>query len=357
MKLNQLTFTRFIAAILIVFFHFGNNTILASSNITAPIVKQANLGVSYFFILSGFVMMIAYSHKKLDFKQYYLNRFARIFPAYFFSLMLILLYQIVHHFPINWRAFLLNFFAIQAWFPGYATSFNFTGWSLSVEVFFYLCFPILLHYFYQKFHKKEILISVILVWLVTQLFFHYSLNTYYKSDSSFSHDLLFYFPSMHLSSFLVGNATGIFYLYLVDKKQHSDFYQLLLIFLLISLYLLLKYPPPVNFHNGLLAILFVPIILSLSLVEKSMPIITSKLSIFLGEISYGIYILQYPVIIYSPAICKRIGIPDGFYSYLICLCIVSALSYFFLEQPLRRFISNGFRWSNLPKGNAKNTFV
>ena len=41
----------------------------------------------------------------------------------------------------------------------------------------------------------------------------------------------------------------------------------------------------------------VPIILSLSLVEKSMPILTSRFSVFLGEISYGIYILQYPVIV------------------------------------------------------------
>lgn len=45
---EQLTFTRFIAALSIVVYHFGDIYPPFNSSILAPIVKNANLGVSYF---------------------------------------------------------------------------------------------------------------------------------------------------------------------------------------------------------------------------------------------------------------------------------------------------------------------
>ncbi|MDW5290748.1 hypothetical protein [Formosa sp. PL04] len=64
MRLEQITFTRFLAAISIVIFHHGKNIFPFNQEGVSFIIKQANIGVSYFFILSGFVMVIAYGNKK-----------------------------------------------------------------------------------------------------------------------------------------------------------------------------------------------------------------------------------------------------------------------------------------------------
>lgn len=91
MRIEQLTFTRFIAAIAIVIFHFGKESYLFNSDYVSFIFRQAHLGVSYFFILSGFVMIIAYGNKKnINFIEYIKNRLARIYPVYLLAIVLFL---------------------------------------------------------------------------------------------------------------------------------------------------------------------------------------------------------------------------------------------------------------------------
>lgn len=94
MRIDQLTFTRFIAAILMAIFHFEKESPLFNNSYLDFIIRKANIGVSYFFVLSGFVMIIAYSNqKKIYWKTYLKNRFARIYPIYFSSLLLVLFGQ------------------------------------------------------------------------------------------------------------------------------------------------------------------------------------------------------------------------------------------------------------------------
>jgi peptidoglycan/LPS O-acetylase OafA/YrhL len=87
MRIEQLTFTRFIAAVAVVIFHFGREVFPFQHPILQPLVLSANIGVSYFFILSGFVMIIAYNKQpNIDYKQFYISRIARIFPAFLVSI-------------------------------------------------------------------------------------------------------------------------------------------------------------------------------------------------------------------------------------------------------------------------------
>ncbi len=81
MRIEQLTFTRFIAAISIVIFHYGRN--ITPLNYCDFVFCQANMAVSYFFVLSGFVMAIAYrDNKRVHFGRFIQRRFARIYPVY-----------------------------------------------------------------------------------------------------------------------------------------------------------------------------------------------------------------------------------------------------------------------------------
>ena len=163
MRLEQLTFTRFLAALSILIFHYGQGIEIFYNQYTTFIFEQANVGVSYFFILSGFVMIIAYGNKeKIIFWDFLKNRLARIYPIYFLAIILILISKLLKE---NTSDLILNLLMIQSWVPSKALTVNFPGWSLSVELFFYALFPFLLNYVYSK---KTILFSTINIWLYVE---------------------------------------------------------------------------------------------------------------------------------------------------------------------------------------------
>lgn len=347
MRVEQLTFTRFIAAIAIVVFHFGKNSPLFSNDYVAFIFNSANIGVSYFFILSGFVMIIAYRNKTVSFFNYLKNRFARIYPVYILAILLVVVNQSFNLFKI--KDLFLNITMFQSWFSGRATTINYPGWSLSVELFFYLSFPFLLNFIYSKKNLKSITIVILGFWLLSQILFHAIL---YGNISIPFYDVqdLFYHPIMHFNEFLIGNLAGIYFL----KKScisNNKNYLPLIISLIIVLLLFLRFKLGVNYHNGFLAIIFVPIIFLLSssndLISK---FISKKPFVFLGEISYSIYILQVPIWMFLTdyrmnryfGLNKELDITIVFFVRLIILILFSSLCYLYFEKPLRQKIKNYF---------------
>lgn len=341
MKLEQLTFTRFIAAISIVIFHYGLDVFPFNHGLANILLKQANVVVSYFFILSGFVMIIAYGDKdKIEFGDFMKRRLARIYPAYFLAIIVFLFYFLVQFKPFDIKGLILNFTFLQSWIPGYALSFNAPGWSLSVEMFFYLLFPLLFNYFYKRYSVNKLLIPILLLFVTSQILLHVlRYSTFYKGFPSASNDLIFFFPLMHLSEFLVGNIAGLFFLKGV-KKRNYDFYIFMLIIILI---LLLISHSGINYHNGMLAFVFVPLIILISSNNGiSTKILTTKYLVFLGEISYGIYIFQKPVFFWVSGILKYYNINNSalnFYLTVTVLLILSAISYKFIETPLRKIVN------------------
>ena len=55
-RLGRLTPLRFVAALLVVLFHFGGSVLAADAPWLRPIVSHGSVAVSFFFCLSGFVM-------------------------------------------------------------------------------------------------------------------------------------------------------------------------------------------------------------------------------------------------------------------------------------------------------------
>ena len=84
-----MTGLRCFAAINIVFFHFSNPQWFG---FLAPVVNAGFISVSYFILLSGFVLAYNYAERarngELDRKRFWEARFTRIYPIYFLSLLL-----------------------------------------------------------------------------------------------------------------------------------------------------------------------------------------------------------------------------------------------------------------------------
>ncbi|MBC7412816.1 MAG: acyltransferase [Bacteroidia bacterium] len=343
MRIEQLTFTRFVAALSIVVFHYGKNIAPFNHLSISFLFTQANVGVSYFFILSGFVMIIAYGNQLvINTLEYYKNRIARIYPVYFLAIVLVFTFKLFGKSVINVVDLALNIFSLQAWIPGKALSFNGVGWSLSVEFLFYALFPFLFNYIYSKKYSFKWLSSVILlVFVVTQLVLHWFLSSvYYHGFPSPGHDFIYYFPLMHLNEFLIGNAVGL--LFIKQLKHKTGSYDIPIISLVVLIGIVLKYPIGLEFHNGLLAILFVPLIVFVALNNGLLTrIMKLKWFVYLGEISFGVYILQRPVFNYSNFLFGKLGVQNPtflFYVAIVVLVIVAGLSYSFIETPLRYYI-------------------
>lgn len=152
MKLPQLTFTRFIAALGVVFLHYGAPSIVKLIPESGKIFLYLNSLVSYFFLLSGFILVISSTTKSnlTTNRQFWLNRFARIYPLYLFALLLaafLLATMGDQQFFYVKSSFIkpasASVLLVQAWIPDYAFYLNYPRWSLSVEALFYVLFPFL----------------------------------------------------------------------------------------------------------------------------------------------------------------------------------------------------------------------
>ncbi|RUL91988.1 acyltransferase [Verrucosispora sp. FIM060022] len=147
-RLPSLTGLRWIAALLVFGFHAGTMRIIAEPDYQAVVGKVFTLGLSgvqFFFILSGFVLV--WSARPGDSRRrFWRRRFAKIYPNHVLLWALAMGAAVWFADPINPVAALENLFLIQAWDPrpGYFYSVNNVSWSLSCELFFYLCLPLVL---------------------------------------------------------------------------------------------------------------------------------------------------------------------------------------------------------------------
>ena len=144
--LPALTGLRCFAALNIVFFHFSNPKWFGPF---APIVDNGFTSVSFFLLMSGYILAYNYSDRaaagQLSKRGFWIARFSRLYPIYVFALLLSLgmLWQ-------EWGArthgqfvlgVVLTPLLLQGWHPLLATFWNTPAWTMCTEAFFYLIFP------------------------------------------------------------------------------------------------------------------------------------------------------------------------------------------------------------------------
>ncbi len=142
--LPALTGLRFVAAMMILMHHMTE-----VFNFPPDIGRLLPLvnGVSFFFILSGFILTHVYRGDMDNGRRrkFYLARFARIWPSHIACMVLLAILVRAPRLTTDeaWIGFLTNFSLLQAWIPNPRIFFslNAVSWTLSVEAFFYLLFP------------------------------------------------------------------------------------------------------------------------------------------------------------------------------------------------------------------------
>ncbi len=350
MNFPQLTFTRFLAASMVVFFHYSLNVSRFQGDLLHNFISQGSIAVSYFFVLSGLVMTFAYEPQKIDgtFSQrkFFIFRFARIAPLYYLAFIATLFFEIfLYHKPEKIFSVALQFFGLQAWVPGYSLDVNYVSWSVSVEFFFYLTFPILLNWMRKLSMKKLVLLSF-LFWTASQ-FGHIFLKSIDTGAHYSLSQLNLYHPFALLSCFTTGISVGLIIIRQKEITKIPPAFSFIAISIsIVALFFILSTQ---NFilpwvHNGLLAPIFLLLIIGL-IYDKTFvsKIFSSKPLIFLGEISFGIYLLQHPVELAFRSLLDKIGPSESlvrFAVYFSLLIFISAITYLFFEKPVRKLIRN-----------------
>ncbi|MGY1719461.1 acyltransferase family protein [Blastococcus sp. SYSU DS0552] len=148
-RLDSLTGLRFVAALLV----FGSHLIATFeftpvADTVYPYLEPGAAGVSFFFILSGFVL--TWTHRPGDRAgPFYRRRFARIAPAYWVAVIAFIPLNALAR-PEETGTLLLHmapqFLGLHAWIPDsdYYWAGNGVTWSISCEMFFYALFPLLI---------------------------------------------------------------------------------------------------------------------------------------------------------------------------------------------------------------------
>jgi peptidoglycan/LPS O-acetylase OafA/YrhL len=161
-RIYPLTSVRFFAASLVLFHHsvriflpvFSGRGVHGVPGDMAGIVSLAfPVSASFFFFLSGYVLSFVYLHNVqiVDKSNFFAARFARLYPLYFVVLVLDmpeLLVPEVQRYGIKIgltktaEIFAANVVMLQVWKGSRLLRINLPSWSLCVEAFFYVCFPL-----------------------------------------------------------------------------------------------------------------------------------------------------------------------------------------------------------------------
>lgn len=152
--LPSLTGMRWAAAFLVFCLHIVVTSMLApasaGSKVASLLFGAGEIGVSFFFVLSGFVLM--WSARPGDSPlRFWRRRLARVYPVHVVTALLAVLLaatlgQLAG--PDNFYgvpslgSFLANLFLVHSWIPGQQQSLNTVSWTLACEAFFYLTFPL-----------------------------------------------------------------------------------------------------------------------------------------------------------------------------------------------------------------------
>lgn len=148
---KSLTGLRFIAASMVYFLHFNP---LSTKETFGGIINEFHTGVTIFFVLSGFLISYRYGGIKIEYKKYFVNRFARIYPVFFLFTLITYIINPVKS-PVE---VFLNFTLLKAFFTKYLFTGITQGWTLTVEESFY-AFALIL--FLLRKYKYYIFIAIL----------------------------------------------------------------------------------------------------------------------------------------------------------------------------------------------------
>ena len=311
--------------------------------------KGGFIGVDIFFVISGYlitsiILKELVTTGSFSFKHFYERRVRRILPALLFVMLVSLPFAWMYLLPSGF----IDFSKSILYSLGFSSNFYFhysgqqygaeSGlfkpflhtWSLSVEEQFYILFPIVLIFTFKYFRKY--LIHILILGFVISLGLAEWTSRNYPSVS-------FYFIHTRMWELLAGSILAYYEITLGHRSQHKKLNLILPFIGLILIGHSILFFNDKIFHPSfytLSPIIGVCLIIWFSNKDELITkVLSTKLFVGIGLISYSLYLWHYPLF----AFIKTTGLVMGNMTFKLLLIpillICSVISYHFVEKPFR----------------------
>jgi peptidoglycan/LPS O-acetylase OafA/YrhL len=365
-NIKALTGLRFIAAFYIFLFHIDmpyRNPLTYLHPRVEVLIQQGRLGVTLFFVLSGFILTYSHLHsftftKPEGFRSIFpflYKRLARIYPVYLTGLLLCLGISAYYKSLPELKIIVLSATFLLSYFPGLAMQwYDGAAWSVGNEVFFYLMFPfafVLL----RSFNHKVLLLILLAIFIILGSIIRILTTGYLPRPYPAIFDWFYCFPPTRFPEFLTGVVAAL----LVFKFNWKIPVWVSLFLLAISAFFLSTTPPPMV-HNWLILPTFVALLAVLAQPEQSFIFkwLGSKPMQYLGQISYSFYIIQIPLtfILINLIIEKKLNQADWKIAPIAFLINLAGaiLLYEVIEKNAHSFLMRLYRKNKKPLFHTEN---
>lgn len=313
-----------------------------------PYLSGGFLGVDMFFVLSGFLITSLLLNEirgtgKIALWPFYLRRLRRLMPA---LVLMLALYAIVapflwpdspHHLrDIVVSALYLSDYGMALFnIPGMPLSHT---WSLSVEEHYYLVWPLLLLWAVRKYPDRR------LVWAMFAFYLTATLWRWFCVEAGRGHSSVFFSFDTRLSGLMLGSVIAAAFFHKATLRTLKPFssYAIIAGCLIATALLATKgaLALMITFGVTLCEIGIFITILEIMGREKSAlrDALSRKPLVFLGRISYGLYLYHAPVIVYlNTHFDWRVALPLGF----AVTFMLAVVSYYLVERRFLKERRNG----------------
>ncbi len=312
-RFYEIDFLRFFAALMVVFFHYTFRGYAADSKSVlyfpylGEVFRYGYLGVSLFFMISGYVILMSAYNKKSS--EFIISRIVRLYPAYWFAVTLTFISIMVIG-GVRYRADLYQYILNLTMMHRYigVTSLDGVYWTLMVEMKFYLLIAIII--FMKQIHNIK---SFLGLWMVLTL-------------------VLIKYNISYLGIFLIPASSSLFiagaYFYLIYREGISLYkVSIIAVSFIVTAYIGLWEMRRfyMHYHVVLNAYVILSIIASFYLIFfmialRKTQFINSRKFVVLGVLTYPLYLIHQNI---GFMIFNYLG-PYGLNKYVI-LSLVLAL--------------------------------
>ncbi|WP_210463361.1 acyltransferase family protein [Rufibacter roseolus] len=341
-----LTGLRAVAAYL-VYAHHAKPQVPFATSFFDTLFREGHMGVSIFFVLSGFLIGLRYSQSfqakdSAAWRQYALHRVARIYPVY----LLCTLAALVFRQDFRPGVWLMNLSMAQGLFPEYSFTGIGVGWSMTVEVCFYAAAPLVLLYWERLGQFRWFLVTLLsggLLLLIGQS----PLPMAFVPDSNFllratffGRCFEFYLGIWCVKRFLLFSAPPLESAQKAGAFTYVGALGILALMLLIApVSNLLPDSPALRFltfhtmNNFVLPVFIGSLVTGLAMEKTALSkLLGSRTGEGLGKGSYIFYLAHYTFgfdLLYFHVWQNKGGV-------LLLLALISVVGYYVLEAPLRK---------------------
>jgi exopolysaccharide production protein ExoZ len=304
-------------------------------------LSNGRYGVQLFYLISALAMCHTWKRREKEkdpIKKFYIRRILRIAPLFWLAIPV---YLTINGFGesysapegINFRQILLTATFLHGFWPDSINSVVPGGWSIAVEMTFYILFPLLIK---REINKSLYLYLGIFIWIFNIFIFkgfliNLFLTTYETKSLTIVNDYLYLNFINQSTVFLL----GIYLYFLIETKPAIMEIIALLSWALFAAALSILYK--MDGINFLFIIFTIGIFCYLCIKSK----IRLKAIELLGKNSYSIYLVHFLVIFYlKKMIPTGYGLPTLIFSILLVILIsyfLSQITYHFIEKRIQKY--------------------